>query len=47
MNNGKGGEVKHFTHPASCVGSDADFYMADYGQDGKKSHTLGKSYAEN
>ena len=47
VNNGKGVEFKHFNHPASCFGSDADFYMAASGHYGNKSHTLVKSYAEN
>ena len=47
VNNGKGVEFKHFNHPASCFGSDADLYMAASGHYGNKSQTLVKNYAEN
>lgn len=46
INNGKGTEFRHYTHPASMFGKDADDYVAAAGHYGNKSKDLVKHYSE-
>lgn len=46
INNGKGTEFRHYTHPASMFGKDADDYVAAAGHYGNKSKNLVKHYSE-
>lgn len=46
INNGKGTEFRHHTHPGSRFGEDADLYIAAGGHYGSKSPTLVRHYAE-
>jgi 2-succinyl-5-enolpyruvyl-6-hydroxy-3-cyclohexene-1-carboxylate synthase len=46
VNNGKGTEFRHSTHPAGHLGDAADAFVAAAGHYGQKSPTLVKHYAE-
>lgn len=46
INNGKGTEFRHYTHPASMFGTDADDFIAASGHYGNKSKNLVKHYSE-
>lgn len=46
INNGKGTEFRHYSHPASMFGKEADDYIAAAGHYGNKSSNLVKHYAE-
>lgn len=46
INNGKGTEFRHYTHPGSKFGERADEYIAAGGHYGNKSEALVKHYAE-
>ena len=46
INNGKGTEFRHYTHPASMFGEDADKYVAAAGHYGNKSRDLVRHYSE-
>lgn len=46
VNNGKGTEFRNYSHPASRLGSDADYYIAAAGHYGNKSGELVKHYAQ-
>ena len=46
VNNGKGTEFRHYTHPGSKFGERADYYIAAGGHYGNKSPLLVKHYAE-
>jgi 2-succinyl-5-enolpyruvyl-6-hydroxy-3-cyclohexene-1-carboxylate synthase len=46
INNGKGTEFRHTSHPAAEYGNDADLFMAAGGHFGNKSKVLVKHYAQ-
>ena len=46
INNGKGTEFKHYTHPASMFGNDAEAFIAAAGHYGNKSKNLIKHYSQ-
>lgn len=46
INNGKGTEFRHYTHPASMFGVDADDFIAAAGHYGNKSRNLVRHYSE-
>lgn len=46
INNGKGTEFRHYTHPASMFGNDAEDFIAASGHYGNKSKKLVKHYSE-
>lgn len=47
INNGKGTEFKHYSHPGSMFGSDSDSFIAGGGHFGNKSSSLVSDYATN
>lgn len=46
VNNGRGTEFRHYSHPASILKEEADLYVAAAGHYGKQSQDLVKHYAE-
>lgn len=46
INNGRGTEFRHYSHPASILKDDADLFVAAAGHYGKQSKTLVRHYAE-
>ncbi len=46
VNNGRGTEFRHYSHPASILKEEADLYVAAAGHYGKQSPELVKHYAE-
>lgn len=46
INNGKGTEFRHYSHPASMFGKEADDFIAAAGHYGNKSRDLVKHYSE-